>query len=161
MTMRYRLLVIAFLFTSILSLLVAAQTATTTTISGLVVDAQGAALSGATVKLADAATNNERTATTDSEGRYSFYAVNPGSFRLTVTAPGFKTMVVSEVQAELSKVASVNVTMEVGEVAAVVQVIAGVESQLQTSDSSVGSTFDTERLTQLPNVNRQATSLFA
>jgi Carboxypeptidase regulatory-like domain len=151
--MRSRSLVSAFSFVLIVPLLAAAQTATTTTVSGTVVDAQGAAVVAATVKLTDAATNTERTATTDSEGRYSFYAVSPGAFRLTVTAPGFKTLLVSEVLAEVSKVANVNVSMEVGEVAAVVQVVAGVESQLQTTDASVGSVFDTSRLKQLPNVN--------
>src|SRR5262249_11678908 len=159
--MRVRLLVPVAFFALFLPVLVAAQTATTTTVSGIVADAQGAAVVGATVKLTDAETNNERIATTDSEGRYSFYAVSPGAFRLTVTASGFKTVQVSEVQAEVSKVATVNVSMEVGEVAAVVQVVAGVESQLQTTDASVGSVFDTTRLKQLPNVNRQANSLFA
>src|SRR5262245_37798404 len=95
-----------------LPLMAFAQTATTTTVSGSVMDANGEAVSGATVKLTDIATNNERADKTDSQGRYNFYAVSPGTFKVTVTAQGFKTSVVGDVRAEVSKVANVNVTME-------------------------------------------------
>src|SRR5262245_58159075 len=163
--MRYRSLLPLFMLVLALLILPAsmasAQTATTTTVSGSVIDTNGAAVSGATVKLTDIATNNERADKTDAQGRYNFYAVSPGTFKVTVTAQGFKTSVVGDIRAEVSKVANVNVTMEVGDVAAVVQVTAGVEAQLQTADSSVGSVFDETRLKRLPNFNRQANSLFA
>jgi hypothetical protein len=138
-----------------------AQTATTTTVSGTVTDATGAVVAGATIKLTDMATNAERAATTNSEGQYNFYAVNPGLLRLTVNAKGFKTKVITDVQASATTVATVNVTLEIGEVGEVVQVAAGVEAQLQTADASVGSVFDESRLKQLPNINHQANSFFA
>lgn len=159
--MRYRFFVFLALLLVVLRLSGAAQTATTTTVSGTVTDSNGAAVAGATVKLTDTATNTERTATADSEGRFIFNTVNPGSLKVAVTAKGFKTAVVNDVQAETSKVATVNVVLEVGQVADVVQVTAGAEAQLQTADASIGSVFDEARLKQLPNVNRQANSLFA
>jgi hypothetical protein len=97
-----------------LPLAAAAQTSTTTTVSGTVTDIQGAAITGAVVKLTDVATNTERTATTDAEGRYVFNAVLPALYQLTVTAQGFKTKVVSDVKTEVTKVLTVNVTLEVG-----------------------------------------------
>src|SRR5215813_12168737 len=163
--MRYRsLLPLTLLVFALLSLAPApasAQTATTTTVSGTVTDASGAVIAGATVKLTDMATNAERVMTTNSDGQYSFYAVNPGLLRVTVSAKGFKTKVVTDVQASATTVATVNVTVEVGEVGEVVQVTAGVEAQLQTSDASVGSVLDESRLKQLPNISHQANSFFA
>jgi len=163
--MRYRfplplfMLVLALL--TLAPLTASAQTATTTTVSGTVTDSTGAVIAGATVKLTDMATNAERVMTTNSDGQYSFYAVNPGLLRVTVNAKGFKTKVVTDVQASATTVATVNVTVEIGEVGEVVQVTAGVEAQLQTADATIGSVFDEARLKRLPNINRQANSLFS
>src|SRR5215813_3279691 len=163
--MRFRFLLplfmLVFAMLTLAPLTASAQTATTTTVSGTVTDATGARVAGATVKLTDMATNAERAVTTNSEGQYSFYAVNPGLLRVTVSAKGFKTKVVTDVQASATTVATVNVTVEVGEVGEVVQVTAGVEAQLQTSDASVGSVLDESRLKQLPNISHQANSFFA
>src|SRR5215469_13406721 len=70
-----------------LSVTVIGQTATTSRITGQVVDAQGAVVVGATVKLVDKATNQERTATTNEEGRYAFPSLNPGAYDISVTKP--------------------------------------------------------------------------
>lgn len=137
------------------------QTAASTTVTGRVIDTHAAVIGGATVKLIDVATNIERTATTDSDGRYSFNAVGPGLLKMTVSAQGFKTKIVADIQADVSKVANVNIALEIGDVTAVVEVSAGTETQLQTNDASVGSVFDATRLKRLPNFNRQANALFA
>ncbi len=163
--MRYRtllpLFVMALALPGWLPSPASAQTATTTTVSGTVTDTNGAAIASATVKLTDTSTNTERTATTNSEGQYNFYAAPPGLLKVTVNAQGFKTKVVTDIQASATIVATVNVVLDVGGVGEVVQVTAGIEAQLQTADSSVGSVFDESRMRQLPNINRQANSLFA
>ena len=158
--MRFRFAVLSLALLALTSFAVA-QTATTTTVTGTVVDANGAAIAGASVKLNDAATNTERSATTSAEGQYNFYAVPPGTFKVTVTAKGFKTKVVNDVQASATTEARINVSLEVGQVGEIVQVTAGVEAQLQTADASVGSVFDESRLKTLPTPNRQANALFA
>ncbi|MCG3160438.1 MAG: hypothetical protein JMDDDDMK_01507 [Acidobacteria bacterium] len=159
--MRFRAAVLWLMLIALTPLVALAQTATTTTVSGTVTDPNGAAVANATVKLTDAATNTERTATTNSEGQYSFYAVQPGLLKVTVNAQGFKTKVVTDIQASATIVATVNVALEVGAVGEVVQVTAGVEAQLQTADSSIGSVMDETRLKRLPNVNRQVNTLFS
>src|SRR2546422_1422576 len=129
--MRYRSLLPLFMLVFALLTLPApasAQTATTTTVSGTVIDATGAAIANATVKLTDTATNTERTATTNSEGQYNFYAVPPGLLKVTVNAQGFKTKVVTDIQASATIVATVNLSLEVGAVGEIVQVTAGVEA---------------------------------
>jgi hypothetical protein len=156
----YRFLILPF-FLSLLPAFASGQTATTTSISGSVTDANGAAVAGGTVKLTDPATSAERVTTTDSEGRYQFNTVTPGSLKLTITSKGFKTKIVTELQAETSKVATVNITLDVGQVEMVEEVTAGVEAQLQTADASIGSVFDKSRMKELPVINRQANALFA
>lgn len=150
-----------FLLLVITPLAVLAQTAATTTVSGTITDANGAVISKATVKLTDVGTNAERTATTNSDGQYSFYTIPPGDYKVTVTAPGFKSKVVTDVKASATIVATVNATLDVGQVDEVVQVAAGVEAQLQTADASIGTVMDEVRLKRLPNVNRQVNTLFA
>jgi hypothetical protein len=158
--MRFRLFTLLLLTLAALPLIGVAQTAATSTVSGSVTDQNGAAVSGATVKLTDPATNFERSTTTTADGLYSFYAVQPGVLKVTVNAKGFKTAIITDVVAEATKAANVNVTLSVGEVGEIVQVTAGVEAQLQTADASIGTVMDETRLKRLPNVNRQANSLF-
>lgn len=78
-----------------------AQTAATARISGLVTDANGAVVAGATVKLTDKTTKEERSAVTNDEGRYAFPNITPGTYDLTITQQGFRTALFADVKAEL------------------------------------------------------------
>ncbi|MGH9800767.1 MAG: carboxypeptidase regulatory-like domain-containing protein, partial [Blastocatellia bacterium] len=158
--MRFRQVLLSMLL-MLTPFAVMAQTAATTTVSGMVTDANGAVVAKATVRLTDIGTNAERTATTNSDGQYSFYTIPPGDYKVTVSAPGFKTKVVTDIKASATIVANVNATLDVGDVAIVENVTAGVEAQLQTADASVGTVMDEVRLKRLPNVNRQVNTLFA
>ncbi len=150
----------SFFLLALLSLTAAAQTSATSTISGTVTDPQGSVIAAATVTLIEVATNQERAAVTDAAGRYSFYALNPGRYRVKIEAPGFKPTEVKDVMAEVSKVATINVAIELGEILIVQNIVAGAQSQLQTADASVGGVFSQESLQKLPNASRQANTLF-
>lgn len=66
------------------------------TISGTVVDQQGAVVAGAVIQLSreeDPSLTQETTS--DSDGQFSFANVAPGPFRLTITAPGFTSQAAS------------------------------------------------------------------
>jgi carboxypeptidase family protein len=92
------------------------------TIEGVVKDASGAVVSGATVQAAsDALIEGQRTETTNGEGRYTFVDLRPGTYVVTVTMQGFSTLkqtiilpanVAATVDAEL-KVGSVGETVNV------------------------------------------------
>jgi hypothetical protein len=64
---------------------------TTGDINGTVTDAQGAALPNATVDITNLATDAKRTATTSSQGAYRFAELQPGTYKVSATASGFKT----------------------------------------------------------------------
>jgi hypothetical protein len=62
-------------------------------IGGVVTDPHGAYVSGASVKLEGSDPTNTRTLITDDTGSFNFVAIEPGTFKLTVTLPGFTTWV--------------------------------------------------------------------
>lgn len=67
-----------------------AQTVTAN-LSGVVTDASGSAVPGAKVALTDQATKVTRATTTNRDGSFSYTAINPSTYTLTVTAKGFQT----------------------------------------------------------------------
>jgi hypothetical protein len=69
-----------------------AQTAGEGTITGTVTDSTGAIIANATVTATNAATNISETRTTSSSGGYTIAPLQPGTYSLTVTATGFKTL---------------------------------------------------------------------
>ena len=68
----------------------------TAVISGTVTDASRAAIEGAKVSLTNAATGEIRTFTTSVDGRYTFTQLNPGTYSLAVSKPGFRQFVAND-----------------------------------------------------------------
>lgn len=73
-----------------LSITIKAQTSGNASLRGTVTDPTGAVVPQARITLREDATQADRTATTNSDGTYSFVALLPGSYTLTVEAAGFK-----------------------------------------------------------------------
>jgi carboxypeptidase family protein len=135
------------------------QTATTSRITGIVTDAAGAAVVGASVKLTNKETRTERSTTTSDGGNYVFPSLEPGDYEIAVSAQGFRKAVISAVTAQVSKSINVDVSLEAGGSQEQVTVTATGEVQLQKDDSSVGHVIDSDRIARLPNATRQATEL--
>ena len=66
-----------------------AQALTAGTVSGAVVDPNGAVVPNATVNIANSITGYKRTAMTDADGNFRFADVPPNNYQLTVSASGF------------------------------------------------------------------------
>lgn len=62
-------------------------------ISGTVVDAQGAIIIGASVTLEDGANHEKKMAVTDAQGSFAFSAVDAGVFAITIQSKGFTPVV--------------------------------------------------------------------
>ena len=89
----------------------AAAQSVTGSISGTVTDATGGVVVGASVTLRSDQTGTERTATTGEDGRFSFAALQPGSYSIMVQQPGFQRL------ERKNAVLSANESLALGELA--------------------------------------------
>ncbi|MCU1325374.1 MAG: hypothetical protein JWN34_744 [Bryobacterales bacterium] len=91
---RYARRVYSLLLTIVISSIAALSAwaqSSTSTVLGTVVDAQGGAVSGATVTLINEGTNDQRTAATDSTGGFLVPNLLPGTYTAKVESAGFQT----------------------------------------------------------------------
>jgi hypothetical protein len=121
-----------------------------TTVRGTAKDPQGNLVRGAAVTLTDAARNFTRTQSTNENGAYVFNAIPPGTYSIEVQARGFKTASASDLTALVDTPTVWEVQLEVGDVSEIVNVTAAAEAVINTSDASLGNSFVTQRITQLP-----------
>ena len=137
-----------------------AQTGTAT-IRGTIRDSQGNAVTGATVTVANPAKNFSRTQTTTDEGGYVFTLIPPDTYRVEVESAGFKKSVITNVNALVDTPFELDVNLEVGAVTETVDVSASVEAPLNTTDATIGNTFESRRIEQLPLNARNVVSLLS
>ncbi|MHB8524595.1 MAG: carboxypeptidase-like regulatory domain-containing protein [Candidatus Acidiferrales bacterium] len=135
------------------------QSSTTGSVSGVVVDPSNAMVAGAKVTLTELSTNVTQSTVTDTTGRYEFAAVQPGQYKMTVSANGFKTNVITNIVVEVTKAYTYNVTLRVGTASQTVEVTSTPGAELQTSNASVGTALTGATLLRLPTIQRQVSSL--
>ncbi|MCU1299798.1 MAG: hypothetical protein JWQ87_82 [Candidatus Sulfotelmatobacter sp.] len=82
-------------------------------ISGTATDASGAAVAGALVRAENAGTGEKQSATTNETGFFRIVNLNPGQYRLTVEASGFKTMQ-RQASVDIALVTQANFSLQVG-----------------------------------------------
>src|ERR1700685_4431996 len=68
-----------------------AQSAGTSALAGTVTDPSGAAIPNVTVTITSNGTGQSRSTTTGSDGSYRFNLLQPGNYKVSFTASGFKT----------------------------------------------------------------------
>jgi hypothetical protein len=120
-------------------------------VTGVLTDVAGAAVSGAVVTLTDTRTSREQTTNTNELGVYSFHKISPGpGYMLTFSAQGFETLMIKNVTLGVGVTETRNGQMQVGQVTNSVTVTANGGATLNTTDASIGNNIDTRRLTELP-----------
>ena len=92
-------------------------------ITGIVKDTSGAVLPGVTVEAASPALiEKTRSTVTDGSGAYQIINLQPGTYTVTFTLPGFNTFVRDQIELSGSFVATVNADMRVGALAETITV---------------------------------------
>src|SRR6185369_247760 len=109
-----RFLLVLVLLVSTLPVNAFSQTATTSRITGIVTDANGAIVVNASVTLKNKETRAERSASTNDEGRYVFPSLEPGDYDIVVDAKGFRKSTVSSVAAQVSKSVNIDISLQPG-----------------------------------------------
>ena len=154
--MTFRLVLAHFLVISLSPLLWAQLY--TGTVTGVVTDASGAIVLGAQVQLTDEEKGFVFTATSEASGSYLFRSVPPGSYKLSISAPGFKTETRSGIILAVNHNVTVNFSLQVGTTGETVEV-KGAGSLLDAQDAVNGQVVDRTYINDLPLVGRSLSDL--
>jgi hypothetical protein len=137
-----------------------AQDLDNVTISGRVMDQNGAVIPGASVTTTLSKTKTERTVVADDEGRYKIIQLEPGVYTVKASFANFAT----EEKTDLAAVAGQNVQLDftlkpAGVTAETVVVTQASVPEVDTSRTVVGGTITTQEVESLPNSSRSPLDL--
>jgi carboxypeptidase family protein len=135
----------------------AAQSATAQ-VTGKVTDPSGAVVTGAEVVLRNSETGLTHKTTTNNDGYYLFTLVPIGTYDLVVTQKGFERYQQKGITLAINQNAKVDVPLHVGSTNEVVEVNANA-SQVDTVSATLGKVETTERILDLPLVERDTMQL--
>ncbi|MGH9660597.1 MAG: carboxypeptidase regulatory-like domain-containing protein, partial [Bryobacteraceae bacterium] len=150
--MAHRLLLAAFFSAAALAQV------TTGRLEGTIADPTGAAVAGAQVLATNTATGQRMSASSSERGVFVITAVPTATYRVSVTAPGFRVTTAPDVKVDAGVPATVNFTLELGNVTETVEVAALAEV-VQTSTATVASTITGRQINELPFTSRNALEL--
>jgi len=136
-------------FSLLLPAILHAQTAIHGSLSGLVLDPAVSAIAGATLTLRSTDTEAQWTTVSTGDGSYQFPRLASGRYALTVEKIGFRRHLQDGIVISVNNNATVNVPLQLGEVAASVTVTADT-SIVQSRDSSISMLIDESRIKDLP-----------
>src|SRR5713101_7335649 len=126
---------------------------TTGTIQGEVTDEKGGLVPGATVEIKNLDTNFSRTETTGPDGRFTSLLLPPGRYTVTISKPGFATIVQENVNLTVGQSLSLPVGMKVSAVAERIVVTATPTIEVSKTESS--STLDQLTVGTTPILGRK------
>ncbi|HVB85315.1 MAG TPA: TonB-dependent receptor [Candidatus Dormibacteraeota bacterium] len=147
--MRKRALAVALLI-GFLPILTLAQVAITGKITGVVTDSSGGVIPNATVTVTGAGLMTSRSASTQSDGSYLFDLLPPATYKVSITASGFKTFVQNGVVITAGFTATVDGHLQVGAVSQEVTV-SGAAPVVDTKGNETETTFDQSLLQDIPS----------
>jgi hypothetical protein len=127
-------------------------------IVGVVTDATGAVVPGATVRATEPGTGFVRSTESGPAGQYVLTSLRPTQYDVSAEAQGFRTFRRTGVELLANQSLTIPVTLEVGSVTETVNV-AGSVVQVDTSTSTLSEVIDQSRIVELPLNGRDAASL--
>ncbi len=152
-----RLSVASTLMLLAVSMRLSAQT-TVSQISGVVQDASGAAIPGASVTLIDVDTDAARNTVSGPDGSYLFTNLPSAPYKLQVAKEGFATYNQAGIVLQVNSSPQINVVLKVGSVNEQIEVQANA-AMVETTSNGVGQVIDQRRVIDLPLNGRNVTQL--
>jgi hypothetical protein len=123
------------------------------TIRGTVTDANQALVAGAKVQVTDLETGLVRDATSNNDGTFEITGLKYGTYKISVSAQGFKTGQISEVAVRGSDTVRADVQLQVGGASETVE-ISSTSNVISLETPTVSGTLNTQQLLDLPRDNR-------
>lgn len=155
-TFRAALLAAATLFCS--TRLLVGQVNATGTFSGQVIDASGAAVPNAAVKVTEQETGIVTSKQTAPDGYFTVPLLKPGIYSIEVSAAGFSTAVRKDVTLQIQQVIQEDFTLQVGNIQQQVTVEGGAPL-LNTESTELGNVLTEHSTQQLPLNGRNFSQL--
>jgi hypothetical protein len=140
-------LLAALCFIVLLSSRMSAQTSGA--IIGSVQDASGAAVVGATVSILDVNKGTSQVFKTDESGAYSAPFLIPGTYRVTVEAPGFKRATSQDIVLDVDARQRADFTMQIGQASETVEVTAAAPL-VRSESAELGEVIGQKAVENLP-----------
>jgi hypothetical protein len=127
-------------------------------ILGLISDSSGAVVPGAKVTVTNILTGVSRSLITNNAGEYVAPDLDPGSYRVTVEAAGFKKAESTSVTLEVARDIRVNLPLQPGAVNEKVEVTAQ-ETLVDVTDSTLNGVLQNKAINELPLQGRDFQNL--
>jgi hypothetical protein len=151
---------VVLLIVSIVASTALVQAQYRTSIQGVVTDATGAVVPGATLTLINPATGEKQVRTSDPSGVFNFNALAAAAvFRLEVEANGFEKKVLDHVILTPDQANALNVQLAIGAASQTVNVDASSLPALETQSASVNGVVSENQIQHLPSFGRDVTKL--
>ena len=119
-------------------------------LTGIVTDASGAVLPGATVTITSKTSGAARTLVTTGDGLYTVPDLEPGRYTVVVELSGFAKQSIDDVQVSLGKTLKVDAQLKVGDMSEVVQVQAEARPAIDARSTLVAHNVTAEEIDRLP-----------
>ena len=130
----------------------------TARLQGTVHDSSGAVVPNAKVVAVNSQTLEASETSSNPSGLYIFPALRPGIYSMTVEASGFSKTAISNIELVVSANVAQDVTLEVGRLSEVVEVVANTVA-VATTDTQVAAAVTIQDITVLPQLARQPIAL--
>src|SRR5580693_973439 len=137
-----------------------AQVANNTAVVGTVLDSAGSAVSGAKVSAVEESTGVAYPGTTNAQGFYSIKFIAPGTYDITVDQSGFTKLTKTGTIVPIDQAIRTDFTLKVGAETDSVTVSASTPP-IPTDDATLGETFDTKAVQDLPLIGHNALEIAA
>jgi hypothetical protein len=124
-------------------------------ITGTVTDPQAAAVQDAVVEVVNSDSGVRLSTKTNQAGLFSVFSLNPGTYELAVTKPGFERTITSSIIVNAAQTATVNVSLSIGKETSSVTVTAQ-GALLSTDVPDVSTTVDHVIVEHLPYPERSS-----
>ena len=129
-------------------------------ISGIVTDASGAVVTGASVQVKAVDTGIVQRRQTNGDGFYAFVDLQPGHYDIEVSQTGFATYRQTGILLDVNSAKVLNIKLNVGQISEKVEVSSDAV-QLDTASTQNGEVIRAQTITSVPLVTRSYTDLLA
>jgi len=125
----------------------------TSGVTGVVTDPSGAVVADVAVTLSNSAIGFSATTKTNNVGAYEFLNVPPAEkYSLAFSKDGFQTLTLDKVTLNVGSKEARDAQLQVGDAKITVEVTSRAGETLDTTDASIGSVIDADRVQDLPNI---------